>query len=95
MGMDLARMQGAIRQIARCLSALLPSSHIGGGLHSLATTVLLTECSISHVPSNVLSDSYRFSAVLHHAISALTAAIRVHTDALSLTNTVADAICWG
>ena len=41
-----ARMQGAIRQIPSFLSTLLPSSHIGGGLHSLATTVLLTECPI-------------------------------------------------
>ena len=41
-------MQGAIRQIPCFLSTLLPSSHIGGGLHSLTTTVLLTECSIEY-----------------------------------------------
>ena len=45
---SLARMQGAIRQIPCFLPTLLPSSHIGGGLHSLATTVLLTECSIAY-----------------------------------------------
>jgi len=30
------------------LSPLLPRPHIGGGLHSLTTTVLLTECSIEY-----------------------------------------------
>ena len=40
--------RGAIRQKPCFLPTLLPSSHIGGGLHSLATTVLLTECSIEY-----------------------------------------------
>ena len=49
--------------------SLLPRPHIGGGLHSLATTVLLTECSIAYsigllpilhiVPSNRMPSHIR------------------------------------
>ena len=62
---SLARMQGAIRQNP----SLLPRPHIGGGLHSLATTVLLTECSIAYsigllpilhtVPSNCMPSHHQ------------------------------------
>ena len=94
-----ARMQGAIRQIPSFLSTLLPSSHIGGGLHSLATTALLTECpiecsiecSIGLLPNSHTDPSSSASTGSPAGSLAATDSYRV----LTLTITVADAICCG
>merc|ERR1711977_163405 len=64
--------------------SLLPRPHIGGGLHSLATTVLLTECSIAYsiglllilhiVPSNRMPSHIRHVSQLPSSIWIITAA---------------------
>ena len=81
------------------LSTLLPSSHISGGLHSLATAALHTECSIECsiecslglLPSFHTDPSSSASTGSPAGSLAATDSYRV----LMLTITVADAICCG